>query len=93
MATSADNTRSPSAAKQYDSEQYYNDPEAATKLIARIKGAYALTQSLAQEFHFINNSMMSLGIPRSRSFESMVAHLNIDLNYLRAELEEMQGGS
>lgn len=84
-------TRATLQANYYDTEQYHNDPESPRKLLQRLEGAHMMATALAEEFTIIRNTANALGIPWSRSLESMIAHLSIDLNYLRAEIEDMRG--
>lgn len=70
------------------------DPDAAAaNLVERMQDSIMLLESMENDVMTINNDANALGIPWSPNVESLLAHLSIDLRYLRAELSRILNGT
>lgn len=79
------------ADKDYDSEKYYNDPEAGQKLLLRLEVAAAMAGKVGEEVRVIINTANGLGIEWHSALESLTHHLSLDLSYIRAEIKKLTG--
>jgi hypothetical protein len=73
------------------SAAYLTSPTKEIDLLNRLTRAVALSATLQAEFQTLRNISLSLGISWGGPLESLLAHMEIDLKYLGAEIKEMTG--
>jgi hypothetical protein len=74
------------------SARYFHDQNREINILARLQKAVALSEVLQAEVKEIRNISLSLGLKWGAPFESLLAHLEIDLSWLGAEIKKMTGG-
>lgn len=74
------------------SAQYFDDPEASTKLMLRLQKALSLAHILKNELNEIGNIAQQF-IPnyRTDTLEALVAHLQIDISYAETAARKLLG--
>lgn len=61
-------------------------------LVTRLAKALVLTELLTKEYQEIRNKSLMLGADWSSTLESLLAHMEIDLDWLRRETKKLMGG-
>lgn len=61
-------------------------------LVMRLKRSVHVAGALSRELKEIRNQSLMLGVEWSSSLESLLAHMEIDLDWLGAEVKKLMGG-
>lgn len=63
----------------------------ADNLVDRMSKALALAKVVEEEFKEIRRESLMIGVEWSSSVESLLAHLELDLDWLRKEFSQVRG--
>lgn len=71
--------------------EYLSSPTKEADILIRLEKALLLSGLLSDEIRFLNNLATSFSFSWGHEIESLLAHLSIDLSYIKAALKRLTG--